>query len=128
MATHPELGFYTLAGASLSPHDLIGEVRQAEALGLGAAFISERYNVKEACTLSGAAGAVSEDIRIITGATNHNTRHPLVTASYATTMHHLTGGRFTLGIGRGIPMLQDVYGIPRITTAQMEDFVGLCRR
>ncbi len=128
MATHPELGFYTLAGAAMSPRDVVQEVRDAEALGLGAAFISERYNVKEACTLSGAAGAASEDIRIVTGATNHNTRHPLVTASYATTMHHLTGGRFTLGIGRGIAMLQDVYGIPRITTAQMEDFAGLCRR
>lgn len=128
MPAHPELGFYTLAGAPKSPRDLIDEVHQAERLGLGAAFISERYNIKEACTLSGAVGAVSSDLRIITGATNHNTRHPLVTASYATTMHFLTGGRFTLGIGRGIAMLQDAYGIARITTAQMEDFAGLMRR
>jgi len=125
---HPELGFYTLAGAPQTPRELIDEVRDAEAMGLGAAFISERFNIKEACTLSGAVGAVSEQIRIITGATNHNTRHPMVTASYATTMHHLTGGRFTLGIGRGIAMLQDVYGMSRITTAQMEDFAGVMRR
>ena len=128
MTAHPELGFYTLAGAPRSPRDLIDEVRDAEAMGLGAAFISERFNINEACTLSGAVGAVSEEIRIITGATNHNTRHPLVTASYASTMHHLTGGRFTLGLGRGIAVLQDVYGLPRITTAQMEDFAGLMRR
>ena len=80
MPAHPELGFYTLAGAPKSPRELIDEVREAEALGLGAAFISERFNIKEACTLSGAAGAVSDDLRIITGATNHNTRHPMVTA------------------------------------------------
>lgn len=128
MALHPELGFYTLAGAPDSPRDLIDEVRDAEALGLGAAFISERFNIKEAATLSGAAGAVSENIRIITGATNHNTRHPIVTASYASTMHFLTGGRFTLGIGRGIGPLQDAYGMDRITTAQMEDFALLMRR
>lgn len=128
MASHPELGFYTLAGAPKSPRELIDEVRDAEALGLGAAFVSERYNIKEACTLCGAAGAVSEEIRIITGATNHNTRHPLVTASHATTMHFLTDGRFTLGLGRGITPMQDAYGIPRITTAQMEDFAGLMRR
>lgn len=128
MPAHPELGFYTLAGAPRSPRDLIEEVRAAEALGLGAAFISERFNIKEAATLSGAAGAVSEELRIITAATNHNTRHPMVTASYASTMHHLTGGRFTLGIGRGITVLQDVYGMPRITTAQMEDFAGIMRR
>jgi len=125
---HPELGFYTLAGAPRSPRDLLEEVRTAERLGLGAAFISERYNIKEACTLSGAAAAASERLRIITGATSHNTRHPLVTASHATTMHYLTSGRFTLGIGRGIPMMQDAYGIPRITTAQMEDFASLMRR
>jgi probable F420-dependent oxidoreductase len=51
-----------------------------------------------------------------------------VTASYATTMHRLTGGRFTLGLGRGIAPLFDAYGIPRITTAQLEDFVQLVRR
>jgi probable F420-dependent oxidoreductase len=43
-------------------------------------------------------------------------------------MPRLTGGRFTLGIGRGIAPLFDAYGIPRITTAQLEDFVGLVRR
>ena len=43
-------------------------------------------------------------------------------------MHRLTGGRFTLGLGRGIAPLFDAYGIPRITTAQIEDFVGLMRR
>jgi probable F420-dependent oxidoreductase len=128
VATHSELGFYMLAGAPQSPRELIDEVRDAEAMGLGAAFISERFNIKEAATLSGAAGAVSNDIRIITGATNHNTRHPMVTASYATTMHFLTGGRFTLGIGRGITPMQDAYGIDRITTAQMEDFAQLMRR
>lgn len=123
-----EIGFYTLAGQPKSPAELIDEVRDGEAMGLGSVFISERFNVKEALTLSGAAAAVSEDLRIITGATNHNTRHPIVTASHATTMHFMTGGRFTLGIGRGIGALQDAYGMGRITTAQMEDFAGLMRR
>ena len=91
-------------------------------------FISERFNIKEAGTLSGAVGAVSRTLGVATAATNHNTRHPIVTASYATTMHRLTGGRFTLGLGRGIAPLFDAYGIPRITTAQLEDFVGLLRR
>ena len=37
-----ELGFYTLAGAPESPRELIDEVRQAEELGIGNVFISER--------------------------------------------------------------------------------------
>jgi len=123
-----ELGFYTLAGAPRSPHDLLAEVAKGEELGLGSAFISERYNIKEAATLSGAAAAVSTSLGLATAATNHNTRHPLITASYATTMHRLTDGRFTLGLGRGIEAMFAAYGIPKITTAQMEDFAGLMRR
>ena len=126
--TFPELGFYALAGQPESPRDLIEEVQQGETLGLGTAFLSERYNSKEICTLSGAAGATTESIQIATAATNHNTRHPIVTAGYALTMHGLTGGRFTLGIGRGIAPMQKAYGIPSITTDQMEDFVQVTRR
>jgi len=123
-----ELGFYTLAGAPESPRELIAEVAAAEELGLGSVFISERFNVKEAGALSGAVGAVSSRIQVATAATNHNTRHPMVTASFAMTMSRLTGGRFTLGLGRGIKPLFDAYGIPQITTAQLEDIAGILRR
>lgn len=125
---NPELGFYALAGQPKSPRDLIEELRQGEALGFGTAFLSERYNSKEIATLSGAAGAVTDRIRIATAATNHNTRHPIVTAGYALTMHGLTGGRFMLGLGRGIAPMQRAYGIGTITTAQLEDFAKLFRR
>ncbi len=123
-----ELGFYTLAGQPKSPRELLDEVRQAESLGIGACFISERFNIKEAATLSGAVGAISTTIGIATAATNHNTRHPMVTASYAMTMHRLTNGRFSLGLGRGIAPMFAMYGLPKVTTAQLEDFVGLMRK
>jgi probable F420-dependent oxidoreductase len=123
-----ELGFYTLAGAPRTPRELVEEVQRAEVLGLGSAFISERFNVKEAATLSGAAAAVSNKIGIATAATNHNTRHPMVTASFAMTMHRLTEGRFSLGLGRGIAPIFAAYGLPAIKTAEIEDFVGLMRR
>jgi len=123
-----ELGFYTLAGNPESPRALLDEVRQGEAMGFGSVFISERFNIKEAVTLSGAAGAISSEIGIATAATNQNTRHPIVTASYAMTMHALTGGRFSLGLGRGIPMLFAMNGLAPITDDQIIDFVGLMRR
>jgi len=125
---YDELGFYTLAGAPESPRELIDEIRLAEEIGLGTAFISERFNVKEAATLCGAAAAASTTIQIATGATNHNTRHPIVTAAHATTMHRLTGGRYTLGLGRGIDPLVRALGLTPVTTAQLEDFVGIMRR
>jgi len=125
---YPELAFYTLAGQPESPRDMLDELREGEDMGFGTAFISERYNSKEACSLSGAAGAVTSELRIATAATNHNTRHPMVSAGFALTMHGLTGGRFVLGIGRGIVPLQKAYGIPAITTAEMEDFATVLRR
>ncbi len=128
MPTFDELGFYALAGQAASSRDLLDEVQQGEQMGLGTVFVSERYDKKEAATLCGAAGAVSERIRIQTATTNHNTRHVMVTAGFARTVQSLTGGRFVLGIGRGIAPMQDAFGIPRITTAQMEDVAGLLRR
>jgi len=126
--TFPELGFYTLAGAPKSTRAVVDEMRTADEMGLGFGFISERLNYKEAATVSGAAGAVSERIRIATAATNHNTRHPQITAAYASTMDSLTGGRFTLGLGRGFDRMFAAMGLPHITSAQLEDFVGIMRR
>jgi 5,10-methylenetetrahydromethanopterin reductase len=123
-----ELGFYTLAGHSESPRDLVDEVRRAEQIGLGAAFISERFNVKDGPTLCGAAASISERIGIATAATNHNTRHPLVTATFATTMHRLTGGRFALGLGRGFDGLFRAMGLAPIRSDQIEDVITIFRR
>ena len=124
---HRELGFYTLAGAPKSPRDMLGELAHAERLGIGTAFISERFNIKEAGALTGAACAVS-NLDIITAATNHTTRHPIVTASWASTLHFLSEGRFSLGIGRGIDAMFRAYGMPMATTESMESFALLMRR
>jgi len=126
--TLDELGYYLLAGGPSDPSVVLEEARQGEELGLGTAFLSERFSIKELGALSGAACAVTSTMRIALATTNHNLRHPIVFASWATTLHRLSGGRFMPGIGRGIAPLQQAYGIPPITTAQMEDFVGLMRR
>jgi 5,10-methylenetetrahydromethanopterin reductase len=123
-----ELGFYMLAGHSDNPRAIVEDVREAEVLGLGSGFISERFNYKDACTISGAAGAVSSSLGLATGATNHNTRHPMVTATFAMTMHKLTGGRFSLGLGRGFDGLFKSMGLKPITGKQFEDAADMFRR
>lgn len=123
-----ELGFYGLAGHSADPGALVDEVANAERLGLGSVFVSERFNYKDAMVLAGAAAAASSRLGIATAATNHNTRHPLVTATAATTLHRLSGGRFALGLGRGFDGLFDVMGLSRITNDQLVDAVGVLRR
>jgi len=123
-----ELAFYALAGAPRSPRDLIAECVDGEAMGLGSALISERFNIKEAMTLCGAMAAVTERLGLGTAATNHNTRHPLVTAAHATTMHRLSGGRYTLTIGRSVDRFMRSIGLTPIKTAEMEAFIHLMRR
>jgi hypothetical protein len=55
-----ELGYYLPAGAGgEGPATLMDEARRGEELGFGTAFISERWNVKEASSLVGAACAVT---------------------------------------------------------------------
>lgn len=123
-----ELACYGMPGAAPDPRGLLDEVREAERQGLGSMFLSERFNIKEAASLTGAMAAVSQDLGIATGVTNHTTRHPVVTAAWAATLQRLTGGRFALGLGRGITPLLDAFGVPRTTLATMEDAIGLYRR
>ncbi|RNL80124.1 TIGR03857 family LLM class F420-dependent oxidoreductase [Nocardioides marmorisolisilvae] len=128
MSSFPELGCYGLAGHSASPADVITEARQAEELGLGSMFLSERFNTKDAGVLAGAVAAATATLGIGTAATNHNTRHPLVTATMAVTAHRISGGRYAFGLGRGFGLLFDLMGVPKVTGAQLEDAVGIYRR
>lgn len=125
---YPELGFYGLAGHASDPRVLVDEIADAERLGLGSVFLSERFNYKDAAVMAGAAAAVSTRLGIATGATNHNTRHALVTATMATTLHRMSRGRFALGLGRGFDALFDLMGLPRITNEQLRDAIAVQRR
>lgn len=127
-AFFPELGFYGLAGHSDNPGDLIHEVRRAEEIGLGSVFLSERFNYKDAAVMSGMAVAATRRLGVATAATNHNTRHPLVTMTMGSTLHRASDGRFCLGLGRGFAPLFDMMGVPRITNAQLTDAFDVLRR
>lgn len=124
----PELGIYLLPGHTDRPSDLLQEVCEAEALGLGSAWVSERFEVKEVGACCGAAVAVTDEIWIGTGATNVDTRHPLVLASLATTLSRLSGGRFALGLGRGVAVRAGMMGLAPVKNAQLAECASLLRR
>ncbi|BCK58007.1 TIGR03857 family LLM class F420-dependent oxidoreductase [Nocardia wallacei] len=123
-----ELGYYTLSRHPVRPAELVAEAAEAERIGLGAAFVSERFNVKDAAVLSGALAVAAPRLGVATAATNHHTRHPLVTATMGATLAELTGGRFALGLGRGIAAQWQVLGLPTVTGAQLAEFADLLRR
>ena len=81
LSKFPELGFYGLPGHTRTPRDVLQQVQDAEALGVGNVMISERSDYKEISAICGACAAVTESIYIGTSGTNLNTRHPVITAS-----------------------------------------------
>lgn len=123
----PELGFYTLPGSTRTPGDMLDELRYAESLGLGSAWISERFDVKEIGVLAGAAAVVTNDIYICTAATNINTRHPMAIAGMASTANRMSNGRFALGVARGIGIRMDCWGLPTATNKSIRDFSEMMR-
>ncbi len=84
--TLPEIGYYALSRHPVDPAELADEAGLADRAGFGAAFVSERFNVKDAAVLAGGLAAASRRMGVATAATNHNTRHPIITASMAATL------------------------------------------
>ncbi|OUC76500.1 TIGR03857 family LLM class F420-dependent oxidoreductase [Gordonia lacunae] len=125
--TLPEIGYYALSRHPVDPAELADEARLADREGFGAAFVSERFNVKDAAVLAGGLAAASRRMGIATAATNHNTRHPIITASMGATLSTMTGGRFALGLGRGFAAQWQVLGVPDVTSAQLSDAASVLR-
>ncbi len=126
---YPEFGCYTLPGHISDPTQAIGEIRDAERLGFGSIWISERFSGKNADVLSGVAAMLAPSMGIAAGLIqNMPLRHPIVTAGYAATMAKLTGDRFALGVGRGTDSFADSTGTPRLNFRIMEEYVTILRQ
>jgi 5,10-methylenetetrahydromethanopterin reductase len=128
-AFFPELGFYALPGHVVDPTPFFGELAEADRLGIGSVWISERLNTKDIGVLTGAALARSERIAVASGLINNlPLRNPMIVASYAATATMLSGNRFALGIGRGTDSLVERAGIAHAGDQLVEDYVAILRR
>lgn len=123
----PELSCYLLPGHTTTPADAIDEARQAEALGLGRVWLSERFDVKDAGVICSAALAVTQRIKVATAATNLHTRHPMVLATMCSSLHYLSGGRFELGLGRGIAVRNQLMGLDAVSNAHLVEGLEVLR-
>ncbi len=123
----PELGCYLLPGHSETPRDAIAEAQQAEALGLGKVWLSERFDVKEAGVICSAALAVTERIKVATAATNIHTRHPQVLAAMCSSLHYLSEGRFELGLARGVAIRNQLMGLETVGNKKLIDGLSILR-
>ena len=87
----------------VAPADVVGLSRQVERCGFSDLWFAEDYFM-----LSGFASAAmglqaTEAIDVGIGAVSNRVRHPAVTAMEASTLANAYPGRFTLGIGHGVP-------------------------
>jgi F420-dependent oxidoreductase-like protein len=107
------------------PYDDILEVAQhAEATGWDGVYVADHFMpnagpgrdpshpVLECGTLVAALGAAVPRVRFGTLVYGNTYRHPAVLANMAATADHVTGGRFTLGVGAGWQVNEhEQYGI-----------------
>ena len=85
------------------PGDLVGLSRQVERCGFSDLWFAEDYFMLSGFASAGIALQATETINVGIGAVSNRVRHPAVTAMEASTLANAYPGRFTLGIGHGVP-------------------------
>ncbi|WP_407940721.1 LLM class flavin-dependent oxidoreductase [Nonomuraea antri] len=96
--------------------DAVELIVAAEAAGFDDAWIAEHHFMSygvcpSATTLAAAAAGRTSRIGLGTAVSVLSTQHPVALAEQAAMVHHLSGGRFTLGVGRGGPWVDlEVFG------------------
>lgn len=126
-ALFEKFGTYILPGRVDDPRRGIEEAQEAERIGLGAVWISERFALKEPAVLAGAVSEATSKIRI--NATMYATmRHPIVTASTANMMQAMSGDRFSLMFARAVPAYMKMLGAQAITIERLTDVISIIRR
>ncbi len=87
-------------------------VRQAEGLGVRAAWLTSGGYGPDSLTALAAIGAQTERIQIGTSIAVTFSRHPLVMAQQSTAIDDVAPGRFRLGIGTSHrPTIENAYGL-----------------
>ncbi len=127
-ALRDNLFSFVLPGQTAEPRAGLDQARDAERIGHRGIFLSERWESKETGAMLGALAASTERVTIVAGMTHCTTRHPLVQAGMAQTLQMLSGDRFVLGYGRGVPALFPKLGIPVLSREGMADHVAIIRK
>lgn len=114
--------------------DTVEAVVAAEEAGFDDAWLAEHHFMSygvcpSAITLAGVAIGRTTRIGLGTAVSVLSTQHPVALAEQAAMLHHLSGGRFTLGVGRGGPWVElEVLGsgLPRFEHGFAESLDLLC--
>ena len=98
-------------GTQATLDDLIGRVKNIEAVGLDSVWLANIFSFDAISTLA-LVGRETERIRVGTAVTPTYPRHPTAIAQQALTTQAACGGRFTLGIGLSHKVvIEDMLGL-----------------
>ncbi len=110
------------------PVDVIERVQEAERLGFDSVWVAESWG-NDAFTYAAWIAAHTSRIRIGTGIVQLAARTPTATAMAATTLDHISDGRFILGLGvSGPQVVEGWYGQPsNRPLARTREYVAIIR-
>ncbi len=105
------------------------KVAEAERLGFDSIWTAEAYG-SDALTPLAWLGSRTETVRLGTALVQLSARTPTATAMAATTLDHLSGGRFVLGLGvSGPQVVEGWYGQPfHQPLARTREYVDIVRQ
>jgi F420-dependent oxidoreductase-like protein len=120
-----QLGYW---GAQPNPF-AVALAQEAERLDFDSVWTAEAWG-SDAFTPAAWIGAHTERIRLCTGIVQISARTPASCAMHALTLDHLSGGRFTLGLGvSGPQVVEGWYGQPfGKPLARTREYVEIVRR
>jgi probable F420-dependent oxidoreductase len=122
-----DFGIFLIPGRTTDPSTALLEGNQAERLGFRRVWLSERYDLKDSGALLGGVAARTTRLEVGTGVMASGSRHPLVAAGFANTMHAAYGGRFILGLGRSAGEYLAKQSIPIHSMQAFADYIDIVR-
>ncbi|MCH8062071.1 MAG: LLM class flavin-dependent oxidoreductase [Chloroflexi bacterium] len=87
--------------AAPSASETLANIREAESLGVKAAWMTSGGDAGDSLSILAAAAAQTDSIMLGTSIMQTWSRHPVTTARQAATIANLAPGRFRLGVGPG---------------------------
>ena len=97
----PPVGIFILG--DVPPENIVKLSRQVEAAGFVELWFAEDYFMLSGFSSAAMALQATDSIKVGVGAVSAVVRHPAVTAMEAATLARAYPGRFTLGMGHGVP-------------------------
>lgn len=107
------IGVFLSLGHEKTLQELTTAAQAVDRAGADVLWVGEDYYNADAFALLGAVAAVTTHAQLGMGVTHPYTRNPALLAMGAATIDRFSGGRFILGLGRGLPtIIERQMGIP----------------